>query len=325
MHRVFGSIGLMLIALAGCDRSPEPAQQQTRTGTDPMRVLTTTGMVADLARNVGGQHVDVIQLLGPGTDPHLYKPTRDDVQSILAADLVFYSGLMLEGKMGDTLVRAGRNKPVYAVTEAIDESLLLEPEDAQGHFDPHVWNDIQAWSQCVEVVRQGLADFDPAHAEEYQANAQQYLQELHALHAYGLETMQTVPKQNRIMVTSHDAFNYFGRAYDLQVLGVQGLSTESEAGLQRINGLVDLLIDKQVRAVFVESSVPQKNIEALVNGAAARGQVVKIGGELFSDAMGKAGSYEGTYVGMMDHNITRVVRALGGEAPQRGLNGQLNE
>ncbi|QDS86960.1 Periplasmic zinc-binding protein TroA precursor [Rosistilla ulvae] len=325
IDRAVGSWMLLIALIVGCQRSPESATQTQRDPSRPIRVLTTTGMVADLARNVGGDQVEVVQLLGPGTDPHLYKPTRDDVQSILGADVVFYSGLMLEGKMGDTLVRAGRSKPVWAVTEAIDETYLLEPEDAQGHFDPHVWNDIQAWSQCIEVVRKALADFDPDHADDYQANAAKYQQQLSELHEFGLRSMQTIPAENRILVTSHDAFNYFGRAYDLQVLGVQGLSTESEAGLQRINGLVDLLIDKKVRAVFVESSVPRKNIEALVNGAASRGQEVKIGGELFSDAMGAAGSYEGTYVGMMDHNITRVVRALGGEAPERGLNDKLSE
>lgn len=290
----------------------------------PIKAVATIGMVADIVRNVGGEHVDVTQLLGAGVDPHLYKATRDDVQTFLQGDIIFYSGLMLEGKMSDTLIKVARQKPVIAVTEEIDEAKLLEPEDFEGHFDPHVWNDVSAWSDGVKAVAAALADFDPTHADDYKASAEAYQKQLAALHEYGLKSLGSVPEASRVLITSHDAFNYFGRAYNLDVLGVQGLSTESEAGLQRINDLIDLLVKNNVRAVFVESSVPRKNIEALVEGARAKDHEVVIGGELFSDAMGEEGTYEGTYIGMLDHNITLVARGLGGEAPEGGMQGKLS-
>jgi manganese/zinc/iron transport system substrate-binding protein len=320
-------LGLMLLGfVAGCsDR--ETASNESRGagfhGEYPIRAIATVGMVADIVRNVGGKHVAVTQLMGAGVDPHLYKSTRDDVQAIMSGDIVFYSGLMLEGKMIDTLVRVSRTKPVYAVTEMIEEQSLLEPEDFAGHYDPHVWMDLSAWAKCVDAVAQALSEFDPSHASEYQANAETYRKQLLELYEYGRKSIATIPQKSRVLITSHDAFNYFGRAYGIEVQGVQGLSTESEAGLQRVNELVDLIVDKQVKAVFVESSVPRKNIEAIVSGARSRGHEVAIGGELFSDAMGEEGTYEGTYLGMLDHNITLTARALGGEAPQKGCFGKL--
>ena len=281
-------------------------------------------MVADIVRNVGGDHVTVDQLMGSGVDPHLHKPTTDDVRRITQADMVFYCGLMLEGKMADSLIKVARRKPVIAVTEMIDEASLLEPDEMEGYFDPHVWNDVATWKQCVSVVADSLAEFDPQHREAYLSNAETYQSKLNALHEYGQKSIASIPEGSRVLITSHDAFNYFGRAYGLEVLGVQGLSTESEAGLQRINALVDLLVERKIKAVFVESSVPPDNIDALVEGARSRGHDVIVGGELFSDAMGKGGTYEGTYVGMLDHNITIVTRALGGEAPETGFQGKLS-
>ena len=295
----------------------------TYRGGFPIVAIATVGMVAELVRNVGGEHVKVTQVMGAGIDPHLYKATRDDVQMLIDGNIVFYSGLMLEGKMSDVLVKIARGKPVVAVTELIDASSLLEPDDFKGHFDPHVWMDVAAWSHGVDAVATAMASFDPKHADEYLQNAKAYQKQLAELHAYGRKSIGTVPRDQRVLITSHDAFNYFGRAYDLDVQGVQGLSTESEAGLQRINDLVDVIVKKAIRSVFVESSVPRKNIEALVEGVRSRGKDVTIGGELYSDAMGQQGEYEGTYVGMLDHNITLVTRALGGDAPEKGLNGKL--
>jgi len=282
-------------------------------------------MVADLVRNVGGDRVEVKQICGSGVDPHLYKVTRDDVQAMRSADMVFYSGLMLEGKMSDTLVKQARNRPVIAVTEAIDKSWLLEPEEFAGHYDPHVWMDVSAWARCVDVVAKELSKYDPEGETVYRTNAEAYQRQLAALHAYGKEKIASIPEASRLLVTSHDAFNYFGRAYGLEVLGVQGISTESEAGLQRINQLVQLLAERKVQSVFVESSVSSANVEALVEGARSNGHDVSIAAEeLFSDAMGQPGTYRGTYIGMLDHNITVVVRGLGGDAPAGGLNGQLD-
>jgi manganese/zinc/iron transport system substrate-binding protein len=261
--------------------------------------------------------------MGSGVDPHLYKATRDDVETIMRGDVVFYSGLMLEGKLIDTLLKVARSKPVYAVTEMIPRDSLLEPDDFAGHDDPHVWMDVAAWSSCVDAVARALSELDPTHRSEFEANAAAYRQKLAELHDYGRKSLATVPEGRRVLITSHDAFNYFGRAYGLAVQGVQGISTESEAGLQRINELVDLLVEKKIRAVFVESSVPQKNIEAIVDGARARGHEVVVGGELFSDAMGPDGTYEGTYIGMLDHNITLTTRGLGGDAPAGGMLGKL--
>ncbi|MDA7978206.1 MAG: zinc ABC transporter substrate-binding protein [Pirellulales bacterium] len=323
-------VGCLMIAVcAGCSSSDPAADSSSAdgmaeyNGSYPINAIATVGMVADIVRNVGGDHVNVSQLMGAGVDPHLYKATRDDVLSIMDSDIVFYSGLMLEGKMADTFIRVGRSKPVYAVTELIDETDLLEPEEMEGHHDPHVWMDVSAWSKCVDAVAQSLGEFDPSHADDYAKNARAYQQQLTQLHAYGVKSIGSIPTGKRVLVTSHDAFNYFGRAYGLDVMGVQGISTESEAGLKRIVELVDMLVTRDVRAVFVESSVSRKSIESLLEGAAARDHSVVVGGELFSDAMGPAGTYEGTYIGMLDHNITLVTRALGGDAPAGGMQGKL--
>lgn len=312
-----------LLFLVGCGNSNSTATSKADSKPQQIRAIATVGMVADIVRNVGGEHVDVAQIMGAGVDPHLYKATRDDVQTIMSGDIVFYCGLMLEGKMTDTLVKIANKKPVHAVTEMIDESELLEPEDFAGHYDPHVWMDVSAWSKCVGVIETALSELDPDHAEQFHSNAEAYLKQLTELHEYGKQCISTIPESSRVLITSHDAFNYFGRAYGLEVQGVQGLSTESEAGLQRINELVGLTVDRKIGAVFVESSVSRKNIEALIEGAAARDHMITIGGELYSDAMGESGTYEGTYIGMLDHNITLVTRALGGEAPPQGKNNQL--
>ena len=223
----------LVFTLTGCGDvqvdSVDSNAVDTYTGADPMRAVATVGMVADIVRNVGGEYVAVEQLMGSGVGPHLYKTTRDDVQKIMSGDIVFYSGLMLEGKMGDTLIKVSRNKPVYAVTEEIDPNTLLEPAEFQGHYDPHVWMDVAVWIQCVDAVTSALAIFDPEHAEQYRVNAGPYRDKLKRLHAYGEKTIGSVPQGSRVLVTSHDAFNYFGRAYGLEVLGVQGISTESEA------------------------------------------------------------------------------------------------
>ena len=311
-----------MAVVLGCgnpgDRPEEDAASNGE-GNAPIKVVATIGMVADLVRNVGGDKVEVNQLLGPTVDPHLQPIGRDEIQAIAAADIVFYSGLMLEGKMGDTFVRYARKKPIIPVTEAIDPKHLLEPEDFEGHFDPHVWNDVSTWAKCVSVIEEELTEYSPDNADHFKKNAEEYIAKLNKLHEYGKQSLATIPKEKRILITSHDAFNYFGRAYDIEVQGVQGLSTESEAGLQRINQLVDFLVEKKVSAVFIESSVSSKNIEALIEGAKSRDHEVVIGGELFSDAMGEEGTYEGTYIGMLDHNITTVTKALGGTVPDSGF------
>lgn len=291
----------------------------------PYQVTTTVGMVNDIVAQVAGDKAKVSGLIGPGIDPHLYNPTRSDVAALLKADVIFYSGLMLEGKMADTLVRVGRKKPVYAVTELIEERFLLPIKDSPGHFDPHVWMDASAWSLCVQAVAKSLSEFDPDNSAYYQANADKLRKQIGDMHEYGKKVLATIPANSRVLITSHDAFQYFGRAYGLTVKGIQGISTESEAGLADLNNLIDYIVKNQVKAVFVESSVSPKNVRALIEGAKARGHELIIGGELFSDAMGPTGTYEGTYLGMIDHNFTLITRALGGQAPEQGLHGKLQK
>jgi manganese/zinc/iron transport system substrate-binding protein len=310
--------------ISGC-HSPDP---DTGTGNsaagDALQIVATTGMVADLVRNVGGDRVQVRQIMGAGVDPHLYKPTRDDVRSLLSADMVFCSGLLLEGKMAETLKSGNDRQRLIAVAELLPRERVLAPDGENDHPDPHVWMDVAAWSECVDIVRDALIRRDAAHAEGYRERARLYREQLESLHRYGIASIATIPGESRVLITSHDAFRYFGKAYMLEVMGIQGLSTESEAGLKRINELVSLLVDRRIGAVFVESSVSPKSIKALIEGAKSRNHNVVIGGELYSDAMGESGTYEGTYIGMLDHNITVVTRALGGNAPELGLNGKLS-
>jgi manganese/zinc/iron transport system substrate-binding protein len=291
---------------------------------EPIRVAATVGMVADIVREVAGDRATVEGIIGEGVDPHLYKPTRGDVVSLSQADLVFYNGLMLEGKMGDVLIRvARRGKPVYAVTEEILETGDYVITDEDKYYDPHVWMDVSGWSKAVDIVAEALSSYDPDHAAEYRANADAYQEKLQALDAYAREVIGSIPEDQRVLVTAHDAFSYLGRAYGLEVRGIQGLSTESEAGVQDIENLIEFLVERGIPSVFVETSVADKNVRALVEGARARGHTVSIGGELFSDAMGPSGTYEGTYIGMIDHNVTTIARSLGGTAPKGGMSGLL--
>jgi manganese/zinc/iron transport system substrate-binding protein len=290
----------------------------------PIAVVATTGHVADVVRGVAGDRARVEQLLGEGVDPHVYKLTRSDVVRLTGADVVFYNGLLLEGKMTDALIRvAASGRPVHAVTELIPEDRLLSPPEFEGAHDPHVWMDVAAWSLAADVVRDRLSALDPEGAETYARNAAAYRARLEGLDAYARRTLASIPEGSRVLVTAHDAFNYMGRAYGLEVRGIQGISTESEAGLREIEALVELLVSRRIPAVFVETSVSERNVRALVEGAAARGHRVAIGGSLYSDALGAPGTYEGTYAGMIDHNVTTIARALGGEAPARGHGGQL--
>lgn len=317
---LLSALGAILVVHAAFAPSSAAASPTTY----PYKITTTTGMVNDIVREVAGELAHTRNIIGEGVDPHLYKPTRGDVAALLSADVVFYSGLMLEGKMADTLIKVGRRgKPVYAVTELLDEKDLLEPPEFAGHFDPHVWMDVQAWSRAVEAVARALGEFDPPSADIYRDRARQYRQRLSKLDAYVRRVIGSIPEAQRILITAHDAFNYFGRAYNIEVLGIQGISTESEAGIQDINRLVDYIVQRDVRAVFVETSVADRNVRALIEGARHRGKEVIIGGSLFSDAMGKPGTYEGTYIGMLDRNATTIARALGGQAPERGMQGKL--
>ena len=289
-----------------------------------LEIVTTTGMVADIARHVAGDRATVVNIMGEGVDPHLYKPLASDVRRIMSADVVFYNGLKLEGRMGGIFERAAaRGRFVRPVASMVDKTFLLEPEGQAGHPDPHVWMDVKAWMAATEATAIALCQADPDGCETYRTNAATYTAELASLDEYVRQVIASIPSKQRVLVTAHDAFNYFGRAYGLEVRGIQGISTESEAGLADVNGLVGLLVERRIPAVFVESSVPDKYVRALVEGAEARGHEVVVGGELFSDAMGKPGTWEGTYLGMIDHNASTVARALGGTVPEQGFRGSV--
>lgn len=290
-----------------------------------LNVVATTGMIADTARRVGGDLVAVRSLMGPGIDPHGYRQTRSDVALMLRADLVLWNGLYLEAQMEEFLEGLARRTPVVAVAESLDPDRLLASDEYSERFDPHVWMAPPLWSAVVDAVADAIIEARPGSEEAIRRNAGTYKSELAALDGYASEAIASVPEPSRVLLTAHDAFGYLGREYGLEVLGIQGISTESETGLARIGELVDLLVERNIGAVFVESSVSDRNVRALIEGARARGHEVVIGGELFSDAMGPEGTYEGTYLGMIDHNVTTIARALGGTAPERGLLGRLGE
>lgn len=289
-----------------------------------LSVVATTGMIADAARQVGGDLVTVTALMGPGVDPHAYRQTRTDIVAATRADLVLWHGLYLEAQMEDFLTQLGTRTNVVAVGEAVPQTQLIAHEDYSDKFDPHVWMVPDLWAHVVTGVRDALIATAPDHADTFTANAETHLADLARLQTYADASIATIPDQARVLLTAHDAFGYLGRAFDFDVIGIQGISTESEAGLNRISDLVDMLVTRDIRAVFVETSVSDRNIRALIEGAAARGHTVKIGGELYSDAMGPADTYEGTYLGMIDHNITTITNALGGTVPARGMDGKLS-
>ncbi len=292
--------------------------------TTRLNVVATTGMVADAVRQVGGDLVDVTALMGPGVDPHSYRQTRSDIVAMTRADLVLWHGLYLEAQLEDLLMDLARSRTVIAVGEAVPEEERIAHPDYDGRFDPHVWMDPDLWQHVVRAVQDSLSEARPAQAERFASNAAAHIADLERLSAYAARSLSSVPQESRVLLTAHDAFGYFGRTHGFEVLGIQGISTESEAGLNRIGALVDLLVERQIGAVFVESSVSDRNIRALIEGANARDHELRIGGELFSDAMGPDGTYEGTYIGMIDHNVTMIAGALGGQVPARGMDDRLS-
>lgn len=315
MGRTQFTVGLALtlaacLAGSGCRRV---GQKPERVLHNPIRVVCTTGMVADMLENLGGQRLTVRALMGPGVDPHLYKATPGDVRLLTSADAVFYSGLHLEGRLAELLEKLDHWKPAYAVTDGLRETrdprLRMMP-GTENVFDPHVWFDVALWADCARYAAEKLMALDPAHADEYRQNAAAYVGQLEALDALCRMRLAQVPKQRRVLITAHDAFGYFGAAYDVEVRGLQGISTTAEADLGGVNAIIDLLATRGIKAVFVESSVPVKNIRALVEGCHARGHQVAIGGELFSDALGPPGTTEGSYLGMVRHNLNTIVEAL---------------
>ena len=297
---------LLPLALAGCgSEAGSPARRE-----GPVRIVATTSIIADTARRIAGEHAQVEALMGPGVDPHLYKASESDVRRLGEADLILYNGLHLEGKMSDILTKMARSRPVVAVSEDIPQDQLREPPEFAGQYDPHVWFDVSLWTRTLEPIVRELSSLAPEHTETFRANAAALEKELTELDAWVRQQIETIPPAQRVLVTAHDAFGYFGRRYGMEVMGIQGISTLSEAGLKDVDRVVGVVVQRGVKAVFVEASVPRRSIEAVQAAVRSQGKEVAIGGQLYSDSLGAAGSPAGTYMGMVRANVETIVNAL---------------
>ena len=305
------------LLLGNCEEALESAGRPA--DSKPYVITATTGMVADLVRQVAGDRARVDGIIPEGVDPHLYAATTNDVKALRNGDVIFYNGLNLEGKMAGVLAKMAVRKPVCALAEVIDGVGEYSIKASGNEVDPHIWMDVAGWMRALEVVSNTLEDYDPSFGSYYRERADSYVGTLRRLDDYVREVLLSIPADQRVLVTAHDAFGYMARAYGLEVHGVQGLSTEAKPSLRDIELLVDFLVARKIPAVFVESSVSRKSVEALIEGAGARGHKVVVGGQLFSDSMGAAGTYEGTYVGMIDHNVNTIALALGGVVPRGGF------
>jgi manganese/zinc/iron transport system substrate-binding protein len=305
MNRIILLTIFIFIAFLPACQPPENVGNEGK-----LQVVCTTGMIADAVSRVAGDLAGVESLMGPGVDPHLYKASQGDLAKLGGADMIFYNGLHLEGKMGEILEKVGKRMPVIAVSEGVDQSRLLELEGFSGTYDPHIWFDVQLWSQVVVFIGEKLAAQDPAHADTYRQRAAAYRDELARIDEWVRSELGKVPAEQRVLITAHDAFAYFGRAYGVEVRGLQGISTMSEYGLRDVSDLVEFISSRRIPAIFVESSVPAKSLEAVAEGCRQRGHEVAIGGTLYSDAMGAAGTPEGTYTGMVKANVQTIVQAL---------------
>ncbi len=307
----FELLGLVPLAAAliGCAPGAEPVPPGAAPQR-PLRAVCTTTLVADLVRVIGGERVVVESLMGPGVDPHLYKASEGDVRRLAGADLIFYHGLNLEGKMGELFARLRDQRPVVAVAEAIDPARLRALPGHPGQYDPHIWFDVSLWREAAAAVAQALARHDPAHAADYTARQTAYDVELAALDAEVRTRLAAIPRERRVLVTAHDAFAYLGARYDLEVVALQGVSTATEAGVADVKRLVDLVVARGIKAIFVETSVPERALRAVREAARARGHEVQVGAPLFSDALGDPDTPAGTYVGMVRHNVRAIVEGL---------------
>ena len=276
---------------------------------DKLNIVTTTTMITDLVKNIGGAHINLQGLMGSGVDPHLYKASEGDVTKLSNADIIFYNGLHLEGKLVEVFEKM-KNKKTIAISDALDKSTLIGSEYFASNYDPHIWFDINYWKQATEFVVKTLSEAIPEQKTTFETNGNVYIEKLNTLKNKLEQTISSLPKEQRILVTAHDAFNYFGKAFDFEVVGLQGLSTATEAGVKDVQKLSAFIIENKVKAIFVESSVPKRTIEALQAAVKSKGHEVTIGGTLYSDALGDAGTIEGTYIGMFKYNVNTIVNAL---------------
>ena len=300
--------GVILLFISGCGKQENA--EKNADGKDYINVVATTGMIGDAVRTIAGDKVKLYTMMGPGVDPHLYKATKEDIDQLDAADIVFYNGLHLEAKLAEILEKMGRTKTVVAIGEAIPDSLRRYPNGSGGQPDPHIWFDFSLWEKAVDTLGFTLGMKIPEYKQEFDNNTRLYCDELLAEHERIKAQIAEIPKERRVLITAHDAFGYFGRAYDIEVEGLQGISTVAEAGLHDVTKLVDYIAERKIKAVFVESSVSPKAIEAVVEGCHSQGHQVVIGGTLYSDALGAADTPEATLIGVMRHNVEAIVNAL---------------
>ena len=296
---------LVAVSAAGCGGSGEAGA-----GEGKVQATTTTTMITDLVRQIGGDRVEVTGLMGPGVDPHLYKASQGDVAALREADVVFYNGLFLEGQMEDILEKTSEQKPAVQVTTDMPEEELLDSPQYEGQFDPHVWFDAKLWETTVDPVVEQLSELDSDGASDFEQRGEEYRQQVEELDSFAEEEISSIPEEQRVLVTAHDAFNYFGRRYGMDVRGLQGISTEAEAGSRDVQELADFLAENEVKAIFVESSVPPQTIEAVHDAVRDKGWELEIGGELYSDAGGDEGTEAETYVGMFRENVETITEAL---------------
>lgn len=276
-----------------------------------LNIVSTTSMITDLVTNIGGDAITIQGLMGSGVDPHLYKASEGDVSKLANADIIFYNGLHLEGKLVEVFEKMQyQNIKTEAIAEAIDERTLIGSDYFQSNYDPHIWFNVDYWKQATLFIVEKLSEAIPKQKSTFEANGKTYIEKLEALKAEIISTIETLPQEKRILVTAHDAFNYFGKSFGFEVVGLQGLSTATEAGVQDVQKLAAFIIEKNVKAIFVESSVPKRTIEALQAAVNSKGQDVTIGGTLYSDALGNSGTVEGTYIGMFKYNVNTIVNAL---------------
>lgn len=307
IKRLFGAVLSLSLLLAGCSASVA----DTKSAEDKLNVVATTTMLADLSNIIGGDRVTVDGLMGPGIDPHLYQASEGDVSLMQKADIVVYNGLHLEGKMGEIFENlSGQEANVICIEDGLDESRLLASENDSSVHDPHIWFDVSLWKEAAKTVADGLSNADPDGKADYEANLESYLKELDETDTYIRNRSAELPKEQRVLVTAHDAFQYFGKAYGFEVRGLQGISTDAEAGTADVSALADFIVKRQIKAIFVESSVPPKTIEALQAAVKAKNFDVAIGGELYSDSLGDPEAGTDTYILTVKANIDTIVDAL---------------
>lgn len=301
---IVGTLTIIALMITGCKRKME----ESNASEEKLTIVTTTGILADAVKNIVGEKANVISLMGPGVDPHLFKATQGDLGKLTKASIVFYNGLHLEGKMSDVLKKLSQTKTVVAVAEKIDSSRLRIAADRI--YDPHIWFDVKLWKECVTTIANTLVEKDSMNADWYKLNAATYILALDSLDKNVLASIEQLPPNQRVLITAHDAFGYFGNAYGMEVRGLQGISTVSEFGLRDVTNLVDFILSRKIKAIFIETSISEKSINAVIEGCKNKGWNVRIGGSLYSDALGAEGTEAGTYIGMVNSNVTTLVEAL---------------